>query len=881
MNAANGRILGLLVAAFYALLTLLPDSNTQVVSWPWVFVWQVGLVCPVLWLLGSMGKAEVVRSPFLGNRLDGCVCFGVVGLLLSTGFAEFPAQARWYAWVVLCFMAALYALSYSLANAEDRQRLLVGQGYLSVAFILVSLGIWLIQILRPELSHLQTLRSLGSATTLDWTLVRNWAPIGHANYVAGYLVLGLPLLVALSVVQTGWRRGLWAIGVGLGLVDVYLTGSRGGWFGLLVAGGLAIGLLLLRSSLPRYKLVIASGGLMAGLLLLGFTNARLRNLVGAIVSGQGGDSAYRVIAAVAGGRMGSQHSLVGAGLGSVPLLYQKYRPTWAGRETEWLYQLHSTPVQLWAELGVWGIVTIVGTGGLLLYLSWKWARTVSPTPESSPLLTWSLLIGLLSYGAVSITDYQLDNVCISGTIVVFLVVLAAEFRVLNSVTLKKNLDPSLPQLGPGKLSTKNLLRFLGAGFLVAVMLWLAPIHQAWSLSNRGFAALSRQDAATGTQRLSQSHQLAPWEPYYPYQLGWYWGNLSLQTSDRTQQQQFAAQGIEWLQKGIKASPYNEFGYTNLGWLLLNRDPKAATQAFLRSAALIPAKRGVFYGLGLSLLAQGRTDLAIAALTLETLRDPLLVTSPAWRSAGLQPIYPKILSKMAERYTALLQSVPPGSFNRYLHQLRGALFWWQGNLNAAQADWALYGNPLSQSVLHLTPASVPPSSPASAGELTIAAWLKPTQRESLLTQAWIAATRDAPPAGLISALVEGMGRSSTFDQWVKQNAATRQYRRERGGFGVISRHIDGPAPVDFLSVLENVPMTYFFDAIFHSPSYAPDLDTALQPERDRLLALIQGNYSAYPHPKSLSPGRGTSIRLPFSQWEKGLGDEGKLDIELAA
>jgi len=42
-----------------------------------------------------------------------------------------------------------------------------------------------------------------------------------------------------------------------------------------------------------------------------------------------------------------------------------------------------------------------------------------------------------------------------------------------------------------------------------------------------------------------------------------------------------------------------------------------------------------------------------------------------------------------------------------------------------------------------------------------------------------------------------------------------------------------------------------------------------------------NYSAYPHPKSLSPGRGISIRLPFSHWEKGLGDEGKLDIELAA
>jgi len=48
-----------------------------------------------------------------------------------------------------------------------------------------------------------------------------------------------------------------------------------------------------------------------------------------------------------------------------------------------------------------------------------------------------------------------------------------------------------------------------------------------------------------------------------------------------------------------------------------------------------------------------------------------------------------------------------------------------------------------------------------------------------------------------------------------------------------------------------------------------------------IRVFQGNYSAYPHPKSLSLGRGTSIRLPFSRWEKGLGDEGRLDIELAA
>jgi len=55
-----------------------------------------------------------------------------------------------------------------------------------------------------------------------------------------------------------------------------------------------------------------------------------------------------------------------------------------------------------------------------------------------------------------------------------------------------------------------------------------------------------------------------------------------------------------------------------------------------------------------------------------------------------------------------------------------------------------------------------------------------------------------------------------------------------------------------------------------------LDMAIDP-----LPNPSRNYSAYPHPKSLSLGRGTLIRLPFSYWEKGLGDEGRLDIKLAA
>src|SRR6476469_2575056 len=100
INNSKGSLLGLLVACFYVLFTLLPDSNTLVVSWPWVFLWQVGLACLPLWLLWMVWH----RQEFLwqGNGLDAIAGLTVIGLVASATVAEFPVQARWYAWAALC-----------------------------------------------------------------------------------------------------------------------------------------------------------------------------------------------------------------------------------------------------------------------------------------------------------------------------------------------------------------------------------------------------------------------------------------------------------------------------------------------------------------------------------------------------------------------------------------------------------------------------------------------------------------------------------------------------------------------------------------------------------------------------------------------------------
>jgi uncharacterized protein involved in response to NO len=833
----DGKIIGLLVAIFYGLLTLLPDSNTQFVTWPWVFLWQAGLIFPILWLLWQLWQQKTLQ--LLGNKLDWIAGLLAIVLIISAAIAQYPNQARWYSWEGLCLLVALYAVNNWLEQSPERyEKLLVAQGYLNLAFIIISLLLWFSQIVIPELNRLNEIKQqYNISLPFDFSIIelRNGFPIGHQNYVAGYLVLAIPLLIGLSIIQTGWRRWLWVSGVILGLIDLYSTSSRGGWLGLIVVSIIGFIVLIIRSNLPRLWLSVGGIGILALINFLVLANNRLNTLITAVFTGSSsGEFAYRIITATTGWKIGSSHLLFGAAPGSVPLLYQQYRPAWAGREAELAYQLHSTPAHLWAELGLTGIAILLSAIALLTYLGLQWLRISHYQIRIEQIFVYSIYAGLLAYGINSITDYQLDNICISGTIIIYLAILATIFR--------SSLAPNQTNIPP-KIITGLTLG--GLGILLAMIVWLFPIHAAWNASSVGFLTLSSQAdnqtpeqkselVAAFTQRLTQANQLAPWEPYYPYQLGWNLGNMGLQTSNPQERQKLIEAGIYWLNKGIKVSPNQEFGHTNLAWLLMAKgDAQTATKEFARSAQLMSAKRGVFYGLGLSLLAQGKTDLGIEAITLEALRDPIIITSPIWNSPQLKPIYTQVMSRLVAKYSALLQQ--PSTFNNYFRYCRGGVYWWQGNYQASRADWKAANIVLGLQLLDLAGGKT--ILPTQAANGAIAAWLDPARRQTLLQSALITAKSAIPAPQLAQDLANSMNASATFDQWLKQKAPPQQYRRSRAGFGVLSRHNDGPAPVDFLPVVENAAMTNLFTDLMPSIIYEPKLDLALQPWRDLLIKNI--------------------------------------------
>ena len=813
------KILALITGCLYIFFSLIPDSHSLMVLFPFVSLWQIGILLPIFLLLILLWQKKI---SYLGSNLDWLIALITFSIVLSTVFAQFTEQAIWYSTSALSFISIIYVINSYCKNPQSRKELLIKQGYLNVSFIIVSLTLWTTETLLPELERLEKLKDQGINLSFNFSTIelRNWSPIGHQNYVAGYLLLCLPLLLSLVLIDYNKKRRLWwIIGLALGLIDLYTTSSRGGWLAFGITVIVTIILLLIFSSLPRFWLITGVIGSLGLVSVTAIANTRILNLLTALLQGKAsGELAYRSINGILGWNMGLDHLFTGVGLGNAPLLYQKYRPFWAGRESELAFQLHSTPVQLWAEMGIVIVICSLIAIAILAFWITKLLTQASYFNYIDRILAWSIFSSFLGYGVMSITDYQLDNVGISGTIALFVAVLASIFA-------------PKAELIPKKVS--KFFSLIVLSVTIALLVWLIPVHRAWRLSSQGFNALSQKDFSTFINKLTQANKLAPWEPYYPYQLGWNIADIATQRKAPNQIQE----AIDWFKTANSVSPYREFGHTNLGWLLLNTNPAEATQEFKISAQLVPAKRGVFFGLGISLLAQEKIDLAVEAFSLEILRNPLLLTSSAWKSSIFKNIYPQIISNLEIKYKQLIEQ-NPNKINWY--RQRGSFYWWIGNLAAAKQDWEKAPTPLQNITLNIVSESnlkteLDKISPSTTKTL-LSAWFNPEQRPQLLKQAWLESKKSEIPEPLLKEFTASMSQSPTFAQWL-YNAPAIPYRRERAGFGVVNRHIDGVTPSDFYLVLENSAIATWFSFLYPAPIYAPNIDRILQPQREALLEKI--------------------------------------------
>ncbi|HIK34073.1 MAG TPA: hypothetical protein IGS31_22395, partial [Oscillatoriales cyanobacterium M4454_W2019_049] len=568
-------------------------------------------------------------------------------------------------------------------------------------------------------------------------------------------------------------------------------------------------------------------GLVA--LAVGILFAAARSIAAADVVG--------TITRVAGWQMALDRLWTGVGLGGVSLLYPQYRPFWGGRLGEWTGHIRSTPLQVLAEWGIGGAILAVAAIALFAYqgILWQarfrpwemvsWARHRSSDTDRAvfvdSLFPLCLYGGCLAYAIVGWLDYSLDRPAIAGTLVLYFAVLLSRWRV--------------PPLAPMPL----LIPLAGLGFLGAAIVWLTPVRYAGLLSARGVAALRSQppDVASCVRDLTRSSQLAPWKPESALQLGWVSGSL------RWQEEKIPKETIDWWQRGIAAAPDWVFGYARLGWLLLKNDPPLAAKAFGRAIELVPAQRGVFYGLGRALLSDGQTERAIEAFALEILRDPAFVTRPLWAQPDLEPLFKQVGERLEEKYAILLKddSLSP-ELKQDLHQNRGGLRWWLENYKQAREDWQEYGSETSKLVLQL--ASLESSEsvetklrllPPSAAKWAIEAWLHPEHRLKRLQDAWALATPKTVSPEIVGQSLSTMNAAPNFDDWLKRGSPTQMTPLFDADGMSGNGAFEGGKLEDFPQLSENTVLTHFFaDRLWRSPDYFPEFDKALQLWRTALL-----------------------------------------------
>src|SRR6478736_5733421 len=214
------RILALGGLAGLAALTLADPGATRMWSSPWTYLLAFALAAPGLVLLRRAATPEQpLRLPPAGWLI---IAFAAAAVPLVSALASpYRAPSLLCAAVPVGAAALFLLLQDWIGAVPERNRLRLAQ-ILAGAFgvvAAVSFLLWLVDVLPAT-------RQYGLAVALKvW---RNPHPLGHSNYTAGLMLLGLPWLLLAAWRDRGLKRGVGLIGALFALLNLFTSGSRGG-----------------------------------------------------------------------------------------------------------------------------------------------------------------------------------------------------------------------------------------------------------------------------------------------------------------------------------------------------------------------------------------------------------------------------------------------------------------------------------------------------------------------------------------------------------------------------------------------------------------------------------------------------------------------------
>ncbi len=720
---------GLLAAV---VMTWLPHSYLRMVSWPWALVWQLGFLAFGGWLVWLLRQFHVPFRP-LGYGLDWAVAGTGASLIVSSLTSDFKTVALWNVVLATYYFFALYCGVNWVKHAQLKAT------QIAAAIATTMLGTALISLLlwRPA-----------SGAELDdsfSTALRNAMPFGHHNFVGGYFTLALPFVAACAVAFKGRLRGLAIAASVLAAIALYVSGSRGALLGILV-WLLVIVVAFVVNPTAKGKIqrwLLGGLGLAVAIGVLA-SNSRVRSLFGGLdfnhPSGfavQDGPLLDRYFMFKTAINILRHRPLVGVGPGVMSRVSNLYRPIETGLGLDHSQQLHSTPFQLLGEMGLLGLGLYLVWLVLIAALWLRLYRTVND--QGNQWLLYGVGGSFLAYGVSSLTDYQLENIGIS-------MVLVALLALLLSLANQTELPPPTPLGG-------DMRRYLS----LALVAWLAIASYLWFITDLGFffahRALSRAeqgDVAGSLQQLSAAAAFVPWDPTYPALAGQNIYQL-LPLVPPAEQAAVRRDALANLYSAAAIAPNDAWFNYNMAVLLLPQDPAAAADYSRRAVQLLPRKSALSrYVLGQTYLAQGQTEAAVTAFSLQGLGQPEFLTLPLWEQGPLAPIKQQVLEQALAYYESLLKGLSPEmpGYSTFYDQT-ALIRWWQRQPLLSSSRDGL--RPITQALL-ATDQSLEAAlaivnqaledTPQDQALLLLRAWLSPAATQTYFAQADLPAPEKA-------------------------------------------------------------------------------------------------------------------------------------------
>jgi hypothetical protein len=115
-------------------------------------------------------------------------------------------------------------------------------------------------------------------------------------------------------------------------------------------------------------------------------------------------------------------------------------------------------------------------------------------------------------------------------------------------------------------------------------------------------------------------------------------------------------------------------------------------------------------------------------------------------------------------------------------------------------------------------------PITPRDMVISAWYNPSKRKEKLRKAWIKSTgivEETAIQSVVNALTVRMNNVNSFDEFLRSplplfTPLKLKEPNQRVGFGIMSRHIDGPDPYDLFVIERNAIFAHFWSDLFPSP-----------------------------------------------------------------